>query len=59
MFFGQILLPGKAVSLSGVSNDVVRISNICFEGTNQEQATVFALKGESKVLIARVDNRRP
>ncbi len=59
MFFGQILLPGKPVALTSVSNDVVRISNICFEGSNQEQGNVFAIKGDNRVLLAKVDNRRP
>lgn len=59
MFFGQVLLPGKPQQLQGVSNDVVRISNVCFEGSNQEQAALFATKGGSKILIAKIDNRRP
>lgn len=58
MFFGQILLPGKIATLTQAANDVIRISNVCFEGTNQEQASLYIIKGETKVLLAKVDNRR-
>lgn len=59
MYIGKTINAGQTESIQNPPNDVIRISNICFEGKPQEVATVFIHKDDQKIMLCSLSQHRP